>query len=54
MIEMVRHLRCGVLAILTDLNAHDDVPLDFSGKPALLPIATKELALKIGAPLDPT
>lgn len=53
-IQMVRHLRGGgVLAILTDLNAHDGVPLDFFGKPALSSLATAELALKFGAPLVP-
>ncbi len=54
MIQMVKHLRSGgVLAILTDLNAHDGVPLDFFGKPALSPLATAELALKFDAPLVP-
>lgn len=54
MVQMVRHLRSGgVLAILTDLNAHDGVPLDFFGKPALSPLATAELALKFDAPLVP-
>ncbi len=52
--QMVKHLRKGgVLAILTDLNAHDGVPLDFFGKPALSPLATAELALKFDAPLVP-
>lgn len=55
MMQMVKHLRSGgVLAILTDLNAHDGVPLDFFGKPALSPLATAELALKFEAPLVPT
>ncbi|SEK25677.1 KDO2-lipid IV(A) lauroyltransferase [Roseovarius azorensis] len=55
MMQMVKHLRGGgVLAILTDLNAHDGVPLDFFGKPALSPLATAELALKFDAPLVPT
>ncbi|SLN26834.1 Phosphatidylinositol mannoside acyltransferase [Roseovarius gaetbuli] len=55
MMQMVKHLRGGgVLAILTDLNAHDGVPLDFFGKPALSPLATAELALKFNAPLVPT
>ncbi len=54
MIQMVKHLkRGGVLAILTDLNAHDGVPLSFFGKPALSPLATAELALKFDAPLVP-
>ena len=54
MIQMVRHLRSGgVLAILTDLNAHDGVPLSFFGKPALSPLTTAELALKFDAPLVP-
>ncbi len=53
-VEMVRHLRSGgVLAILTDLNAHDGVPLDFFGKPALTALTTAELALKFDAPLVP-
>ncbi len=55
MMQMVKHLRSGgVLAILTDLNAHDGVPLQFFGKPALSPLATAELALKFDAPLVPT
>ncbi|SLN45664.1 lipid A biosynthesis lauroyl acyltransferase [Roseovarius albus] len=54
MMQMVKHLRKGgVLAILTDLNAHDGVPLQFFGKPALSPLATAELALKFDAPLVP-
>ena len=54
MIQMVKHLRGGgVLAILTDLNAHDGVPLKFFGKPAMSPLATAELALKFDAPLVP-
>lgn len=54
LVQMVRHLRSGgVLAILTDLNAHDGVPLDFFGKPALSALATAELALKFDAPLVP-
>lgn len=55
MMQMVKHLKGGgVLAILTDLNAHDGVPLRFFGKPALSPLATAELALKFDAPLVPT
>lgn len=54
MMQMVKHLRSGgVLAILTDLNALDGVPLQFFGKPALSPLATAELALKFDAPLVP-
>ncbi|MEO3413654.1 lysophospholipid acyltransferase family protein [Roseovarius sp. CAU 1744] len=54
MMQMVKHLRSGgVLAILTDLNAHDGVPLKFFGKPAMSPLATAELALKFDAPLVP-
>lgn len=54
MMQMVKHLRSGgVLAILTDLNAHDGVPLRFFGKPALSPLGTAELALKFDAPLVP-
>ena len=54
MMQMVKHLRGGgVLAILTDLNAHDGVPLNFFGKPAMSPLATAELALKFDAPLVP-
>jgi len=53
-VQMVKHLRGGgVLAILTDLNAHDGVPLDFFGKPALSSLATAGLALKFNAPLVP-
>ena len=54
MVQMVKHLRSGgVLAILTDLNAHDGLPLRFFGKPAMSPLATAELALKFNAPLVP-
>ncbi|WP_371224320.1 lysophospholipid acyltransferase family protein [Roseovarius sp. 2305UL8-3] len=54
MIQMVKHLRSGgVLAILNDLNAHDGVPLDFFGKPALTSLATAEMALKFDALLVP-
>lgn len=54
MIQTVRHLRSGgVLAILNDLNAHDGVPLDFFGQPALTSLATAEMALKFEAPLVP-
>lgn len=54
MVQMVRHLRSGgVLAILNDLNAHDGVPLDFFGQPALTSLATAEMALKFEAPLVP-
>lgn len=55
MMQMVKHLRDGgALAILTDLNAHDGVPLNFFGKPALSSLATAKLALKFNAPLVPT
>ncbi len=54
MIQMVKHLRSGgVLAILNDLNAHDGVPLEFFGKPALTSLATAEMALKFDALLVP-
>jgi len=54
MIQTVKHLRSGgVLAILNDLNAHDGVPLDFFGQPALTSLATAEMALKFDAPLVP-
>ncbi|MFN3208954.1 MAG: lysophospholipid acyltransferase family protein [Roseovarius sp.] len=54
MMQMVKHLRSGgVLAILNDLNAHDGVPLDFFGKPALTSLATAEMALKFDALLVP-
>lgn len=54
MMQMVRHLRGGgLLAILTDLNAHDGVPLNFFGKPALTSLATAEMALKFDAPMVP-
>lgn len=53
-LQMARHLRAGgVLAILTDQNAPDGVPLEFFGKPALSSLATAELALKFNAPLVP-
>ncbi|MCQ0092007.1 lysophospholipid acyltransferase family protein [Roseovarius sp. M141] len=54
MIQMTKHLRGGgVLAILTDLNVHGGVPLDFFGQPALTSLITAELALKFDAPLVP-
>jgi len=54
MMQMVKHLRGGgVLLIVTDVNAHDGVPLDFFGKPALSPLTTARLALKYDAPLVP-
>ncbi|MDX1786390.1 MAG: lysophospholipid acyltransferase family protein, partial [Roseovarius sp.] len=54
MVQMTRHLRAGgTLAILTDINAHGGVPLDFFGKPALTSLVTAELALKFDAPLVP-
>ncbi len=54
MIQMTRHLRAGgTLAILTDLNAHWGVPLNFFGAPALTSLVTAELALKFDAPLVP-
>jgi KDO2-lipid IV(A) lauroyltransferase len=54
MLQMVKQLRSGGYAgILSDLNAHDGVPLDFFGKPALTSLATAEMALKFDAPLVP-
>lgn len=54
MMQMVKHLRSGgVLAILNDLNAHDGVPLDFFGHPAMTSLATAEMALKFDALLVP-
>ncbi|WP_232796454.1 lysophospholipid acyltransferase family protein [Roseovarius salinarum] len=52
--EMVQHLRRGgALGVLTDINAHDGIPLDFFGKPALSSLNMAELALKFDAPLVP-
>lgn len=54
MIQMVKHLKGGgVIGILTDLNAHDGMPLTFFGKPALSSLGTAELALKYDAVLVP-
>jgi KDO2-lipid IV(A) lauroyltransferase len=54
MLQMVKQLRAGGYAgILSDLNAHDGVPLEFFGKPALTSLATAEMALKFEAPLVP-
>lgn len=54
MLQMVKHLRSGgCVGILNDLNAHDGIPLDFFGKPALTSLATAEMALKYDAPLVP-
>ena len=51
---MVRHLRKGgMVSILNDINAHDGVPLEFFGHPALTSLSAAELALKYGAPLVP-
>jgi KDO2-lipid IV(A) lauroyltransferase len=53
-VQMVRHLRGGgVLAILNDVNAHDGLPLEFFGHPALTSLSAAEMALKYGAPLVP-
>ncbi len=52
--QMIRHLRAGGnLAILTDINAKDGVPLNFIGKPALSPLTAADLALKFDALLLP-
>lgn len=54
MLQMVKHLRAGhSVGMLSDLNAHDGVPLEFFGKPALTSLATAEMALKFDAPLVP-
>lgn len=54
MMQMLKHLRQGgFLGILADLNAHDGLPLDFFGKPALTSISGAELALKYKAPMVP-
>jgi len=54
MLQMVKHLRAGHhIGMLSDLNAHDGVPLDFFGKPALTSLATAEMALKYKAALVP-
>jgi KDO2-lipid IV(A) lauroyltransferase len=54
MLQMVKRLKSGgYVGMLSDLNAHDGVPLDFFGKPALTSLATAEMALKFSAPLVP-
>jgi KDO2-lipid IV(A) lauroyltransferase len=54
MMQMVKHLRDGgSVCILTDLNAHDGVPLQFFGKPALTSLVTAEMALRYQAELIP-
>ena len=54
MLQMVKHLRAGhSVGMLSDLNAHDGVPLEFFGKPALTSLSTAEMALKFEAPLVP-
>ena len=54
MLQMVKRLRSGgSVGILSDLNAHDGVPLEFFGKPALTSLATAEMALKYETPLVP-
>lgn len=54
MFQMVKRLKSGgFVGMLSDLNAHDGVPLDFFGKPALTSLATAEMALKFQAPLVP-
>ncbi|MCZ4353766.1 lysophospholipid acyltransferase family protein [Roseovarius aestuarii] len=54
MVQMVKHLKGGgVVAILNDLNAHDGVPLQFFGKPALTSLVTAEMALRCNALLVP-
>ncbi|MDT8328553.1 MAG: lysophospholipid acyltransferase family protein [Roseovarius sp.] len=55
MMQMLRHLDAGgAIAILTDVSAHDGVPLEFFGKPALSPLSAAKLALKFNALLVPT
>jgi KDO2-lipid IV(A) lauroyltransferase len=54
MLQMVKRLRSGgCVGILSDLNAHDGVPLEFFDKPALTSLATAEMALKYKTPLVP-
>lgn len=54
LVQMVRHLRKGgTVSIMNDLNAHDGVPLEFFGHPALTSLSAAELALKYDAPLLP-
>ena len=54
MMQLVKHLRSGgVLGILTDLNAHDGIPLPFFGQPALTSLGMAEMALKYDAALIP-
>jgi len=54
MIQMVKRLKSGGhVGMLSDLNAHDGVPLEFFGKPALTSLATAEMAIKFEAPLVP-
>jgi KDO2-lipid IV(A) lauroyltransferase len=54
MVQMIKHLRKGgFLGILADLNAHDGLPLDYFGKPALTSISGAEMALKYNAPMVP-
>lgn len=54
LVQMVRHLRKGgVVSIMNDLNAHDGLPLEFFGHPALTSLSAAELALKYNAPLVP-
>ena len=54
MLQMVKRLRAGgCVGMLSDLNAHDGVPLDFFGKPALTSLSTAEMALKFNALMIP-
>ncbi|MEM7596341.1 MAG: lysophospholipid acyltransferase family protein [Pseudomonadota bacterium] len=54
MVQMIKHLKTGgFLGILGDLNAHDGLPLEFFGKPALTSISGAEMALKYNAPMVP-
>ncbi|MEM7732388.1 MAG: lysophospholipid acyltransferase family protein [Pseudomonadota bacterium] len=54
MVQMIKHLKQGgFLGILGDLNAHDGMPLDYFGKPALTSISGAEMALKYDAPMVP-
>lgn len=54
MVQMIKHLKTGgFLGILGDLNAHDGLPLEYFGRPALTSISGAEMALKYNAPMVP-
>ncbi|MEQ9260372.1 MAG: lysophospholipid acyltransferase family protein [Roseovarius sp.] len=52
--QMLRTLKQGgAQSMLNDLNAHDGLPLEFFGQPALTSLSAAEMALRYDAPMMP-